>query len=177
MSSTDIDPKNGVEEKTQERVYSTPLKMGGCPYLNHDIDTIKGDYSDCYYHDYLQLDKILGATKPRSAEFLSEPSHDEYLFITIHQVYELWFQQVLLELDTCITCLGSDILDDRQMLKLVSRFQRVNKILKLLVEQFVILETMTPMNFLDFRKYLMPASGFQSVQFRLLDNRLGLDRH
>jgi len=67
-------------------------------------------------------------------------------------------------------------LDDRELLKIVSRLQRINKILKLLVEQFTILDTMTPMNFLDFRKFLKPASGFQSVQFRLLENKLGLDK-
>ena len=160
---------------------------GGCPYLNNDNDEIEEEksntktsdgndkkYVDCYYHDYLQLDKILNANQPRSSEFLSEPSHDEHLFITIHQAYELWFKQVLYELDSCITYLGSDILDDRELLKIVSRLQRINKILKLLVEQFTILDTMTPMNFLDFRKYLKPASGFQSVQFRLLENKLGL---
>eukprot|EP01083_Nonionella_stella_P275452 935442_1 len=154
---------------------------GGCPYLKDDSELKKDinnkPYTDCYYHDYLQLDKILTANAPRSTEFLGEASHDEHLFITIHQAYELWFKQVLYELDSCITILGSDILDDRELLKIVSRLQRTNQILKLLVEQFSILDTMTPMNFLDFRKYLKPASGFQSVQFRLLENRLGLDSH
>jgi len=75
---------------------------------------------------------------------------------------------------SCIALLGLDVLDDREMLKIVSRLQRINSILKLLVEQFSILDSMTPMSFLDFRKFLKPASGFQSVQFRVLENKLGL---
>ena len=150
---------------------------GGCPYLNNQNqeDTNTKKYTDCYYHQYLQLDKILNANKPRSSEYLDEPAHDEHLFITVHQSYELWFKQILFELDSCVSYLGCNILDDRDSLKIVSRLQRINKILKLLVEQFTVLDTMTPMNFLDFRKYLKPASGFQSVQFRLLENKLGLD--
>eukprot|EP01083_Nonionella_stella_P003917 11273_1 len=181
-----VDMEEEMQHKTQTKhsivvtSHSNPQSLNkslgdrhGCPYLNREDN----DYTDCYYHDYLQLDKILNANKPRSAEWLPEPSHDEHLFITIHQAYELWFKQILLELDSCITFLGMDVINDRQMLKLVSRFQRINKILKLSVEQFTILETMTPMDFLDFRKYLKPASGFQSVQFRLLENRLGLHRN
>jgi len=133
-------------------------------------------YDDCYYHEYLQLDKILTANAPRCAEYCQDPeaAHDEHLFITIHQAYELWFKQILFELDSCIVLLGGDILDDRELLKIVSRLQRICKILKLLNEQFTVLDTMTPMNFLDFRKFLKPASGFQSIQFRLLENKLGL---
>eukprot|EP00485_Elphidium_margaritaceum_P000287 CAMPEP_0202696608 /NCGR_PEP_ID=MMETSP1385-20130828/9900_1 /ASSEMBLY_ACC=CAM_ASM_000861 /TAXON_ID=933848 /ORGANISM="Elphidium margaritaceum" /LENGTH=494 /DNA_ID=CAMNT_0049352811 /DNA_START=23 /DNA_END=1507 /DNA_ORIENTATION=+ len=134
----------------------------------------KQKYTDCYYHDYLRLDQVLNANHPRSTEYVGSATHDEHLFITIHQAYELWFKQVLYELDSCITSIGSDVLDDRELLDVVSRLQRVNLILKLLVEQFSILDTMTPMNFLDFRKFLKPASGFQSVQFRLLENKLGL---
>lgn len=164
------------------RAHRLPQVNGGCPYLNGDIDEPTSDdlknkkYSDCYYHEYLQLDKILDANHPRSAEFLDSPSHDEHLFITIHQAYELWFKQILHEMDSCITFLGGHQVDDRELLKIVSRLQRINRILRLLVEQFSILDTMTPMNFLDFRKYLKPASGFQSVQFRILENKLGLER-
>merc|ERR1719471_1856508 len=115
---------------------------GGCPYLNTDPseeptyeDLQDKKYKDCYYHEYLQLDKILDANKPRSSEYLNEPSHDEHLFITIHQAYELWFKQILFEMRSCIDMLSpdSDVLDDRQMLKIVSRLQRINSILKLLV--------------------------------------------
>jgi len=128
-----------------------------------------------HYSDYLQLDKILNAQEPEG-ERLGEPAHDEMLFIVIHQAYELWFRQLLYEVDSVIGIFGQPTLNDNspELQTIVHRLSRCATILKVLVHQIDIMETMTPMDFLDFRDKLRPASGFQSVQFKLLEARLGL---
>jgi len=128
-----------------------------------------------YYSDYLQLDKLLDA-QHRVSEKLDKPVHDEMLFIIIHQAYELWFKQIIFELDWVLREFAKPIINDAIILKLISRFERILAIFKLLVGQISILETMTPMDFLNFRDYLIPASGFQSFQFRLIETKLGLRR-
>ena len=133
----------------------------------------KKPYPPVHYADYLKLDKLLDAQKPRSTEF-GAPAHDEMLFVIIHQVYELWFKQILVELDSILSLFGGATVDERNMGIAVSRLERITKIQALLVDQIRILETMTPLDFLEFRDFLSPASGFQSVQFRLLENKLGL---
>jgi tryptophan 2,3-dioxygenase len=128
-----------------------------------------------HYSDYLQLDKILNAQQPEG-DRLGEPAHDEMLFIVIHQAYELWFHQLLYETDSVIGILSQPTLNDNspELQTIVHRLSRCATILKVLVHQIDIMETMTPMDFLDFRDKLRPASGFQSVQFKLLEARLGL---
>jgi tryptophan 2,3-dioxygenase len=128
-----------------------------------------------HYSDYLQLDKILGAQQPES-DRQGQPAHDEMLFIVIHQAYELWFRQLLFETDSVIGILGRPSLNDNspELQTIVHRLSRCATILKVLVHQIDIMETMTPMDFLDFRDKLRPASGFQSWQFKLLEARLGL---
>lgn len=126
-----------------------------------------------HYADYLQLDKLLSAQTPRSG-MNGDPAHDEMLFIIIHQAYELWFKLILHELDSVISLFRSESLDERRMGFIVSRLERVTEIQRVLVDQLNILETMTGLDFLDFRDYLVPASGFQSVQFRLIESALGL---
>jgi len=128
-----------------------------------------------HYSDYLQLEKILDAQHPES-DRLGEPAHDEMLFIVIHQAYELWFRQLLFETDSVIGILGQPALNDNspELQTIVHRLSRCATILKVLVHQIDIMETMTPMDFLDFRDKLRPASGFQSWQFKLLEARLGL---
>ena len=128
-----------------------------------------------HYSDYLELDKILGAQHPES-DRLGQPAHDEMLFIVIHQAYELWFHQLLFETESVIDILGQPALNDNspQLQTIVHRLSRCATILKVLVHQIDIMETMTPMDFLDFRDKLRPASGFQSWQFKLLEARLGL---
>jgi tryptophan 2,3-dioxygenase len=98
------------------------------------------------------------------------------LFIVIHQAYELWFHQLLFETESVIDILGQPALNDNspQLQTIVHRLSRCATILKVLVHQIDIMETMTPMDFLDFRDKLRPASGFQSWQFKLLEARLGL---
>lgn len=125
------------------------------------------------YHDYLRLDQILTAQQRRSEEF-GRPAHDENLFIVIHQVYELWFKQILTEVDSVIAIFAQNRIEESEMGWVTHRLERVNKIFELLIQQISVLETMTPLDFLDFRDLLYPASGFQSAQFRVIENRLGL---
>ena len=126
------------------------------------------------YWAYLELDRLLDAQHPASAEGGRQPAHDELLFIIIHQAFELWFKQVLWELDAVIAALSDEPVPEAALGPAVHRLERIVAIERLLVEQFAVLETMTPLDFLDFRDDLIPASGFQSVQFRLIENRLGL---
>ncbi len=129
-----------------------------------------------YYADYLQLDKITGAQDPESFKEGKTPAHDEMLFIIIHQAYELWFKQVLFEVNSVIDIMNKPVVNDNSpdMQTVVHRLKRVVTILKVLVQQIDIMETMTPMDFLDFRDMLRPASGFQSYQFKILEAKLGL---
>jgi tryptophan 2,3-dioxygenase len=128
-----------------------------------------------HYSDYLQLGKILDAQEPES-DRQGQPAHDEMLFIVIHQAYELWFKQLLFETDSVIGILARPTLNDNspELQTIVHRLSRCATILKVLVHQIDIMETMTPMDFLDFRDRLRPASGFQSWQFKLLEAKLGL---
>jgi tryptophan 2,3-dioxygenase len=126
-----------------------------------------------YYHDYLHLDTLLSCQQPLSRR-LGNEAHDELLFIVVHQAYELWFKQILHELDA-VREIFAGVVADRDMLRAVGHLHRVAEIERLLIHQVDVLETMTPLDFLDFRDLLAPASGFQSVQFRLIENRLGVD--
>ncbi len=128
-----------------------------------------------HYSDYLQLEKILHAQEPESDK-LRQHAHDEMLFIIIHQTYELWFKQVLFEVGSVIELMDKKEINDNSpdLHTIVHRLNRVVTILKVAVHQIDILETMTPMDFLDFRDFLRPASGFQSWQFKLAEARLGL---
>ncbi len=123
-----------------------------------------------YYHDYLGLDELLATQRP-----LTE-AHDELLFIIVHQAYELWFRQVLHELGAVHDLLAGDDVPESAMLALVGHLNRVVGIQRILMDQLATLETMTPLDFMDFRDRLVPASGFQSVQWRLIENRLGIPR-
>ncbi|GMV05668.1 MAG: tryptophan 2,3-dioxygenase [Gemmatimonadota bacterium] len=115
------------------------------------------------YGNYLKIDELLSLQQP-----LSEGEHDEMLFIVIHQVYELWFKEVLHELDYCCRLLEAD-----DCHRASHTLKRILTILKVLVAQLDILETMTPTEFLTFRERLESASGFQSDQFRALEFVLG----
>jgi len=176
------------------------------------------------YSEYLQLDQLLNAQDLASSKD-GRTVHDEHLFIVTHQTYELWFKQILFEIDSVreifmegelkqaekeastqldhmkghnhspqngkVANGGSTApptnhkqatqqqlpdapVDESKMLTIINRIQRVAMILKLLVDQVAILETMTPLNFMDFRGYLVAASGFQSLQFRIIENKLGV---
>ena len=119
------------------------------------------------YGRYLQLDTLLDSQRPLS----DGPEHDELLFIVVHQVYELWFKQILHELSRLTAALSHD--DIHQAL---ATLKRILTILKTLVAQIDILETMTPMSFNSFRARLDTASGFESAQFRQIEFALGHKR-
>ncbi|XP_003970695.1 tryptophan 2,3-dioxygenase A [Takifugu rubripes] len=126
------------------------------------------------YGDYLQLEKVLSSQVLQS-EIKGSKIHDEHLFIVTHQAYELWFKQILFELDSVRDIfIRGQVRDERNMLKVNTRIQRIVMIFRLLVDQFGVLETMTALDFFDFREYLSPASGFQSLQFRILENKIGV---
>ncbi len=116
------------------------------------------------YSDYLKIDQLLSLQRPKSAG----PEHDEMLFIIIHQVYELWFKEVLHEVDHVCR-----LLRDGDRPRIEHTLKRILTILKTMVGQVDVLETLTPQEFLSFRSSLESASGFQSHQFRALEAALG----
>src|SRR5436305_14563699 len=116
------------------------------------------------YGSYLKIDELLSLQQPRSAG----PEHDETLFIIIHQVYELWFKELLHEFDRVMQLLEADESHRSQ-----HTLKRILTILKVMVAQLDILETMTPLEFLSFRDRLDAASGLQSDQFRPIEFLLG----
>jgi tryptophan 2,3-dioxygenase len=130
---------------------------------------------DLYYSDYIELDKILDSQHPKSFES-PEEGNDEMLFIIIHQVFELWFKQIIFELDLVRHIFIQGRINDNSddMSKVVYKLRRIAKILELINQQVSVLETMTALDFLEFRNFLLPASGFQSKQFRLIEAKLGL---
>jgi len=140
---------------------------------NQDGVNVLADAGGVSYGDYLQLDKILTAQEPQS-RIQGKEVHDEHLFIITHQAYELWFKQVIFEIDSIRDWFMKESLKETRMLEVIKRLHRVVMIINLLVDQVLILETMTPLDFMDFRDYLSSASGFQSLQFRLLENKLGI---
>ena len=119
------------------------------------------------YGSYLQVDELLSLQRPLS----SPEHHDEMLFIIIHQVYELWFKQLLHEMGAVMRALDGD-----ELLPVAKHFRRIHTIQRLLEQQIDVLETMTPQEFNAFRDNLNPASGFQSIQFRELEFLCGVRR-
>lgn len=155
---------NGADKGSEKE------SSGQCPFGN------SAPVTEPYYNDYLEVGKLITLGK------LATDKHDEQLFITIHQAYEIWFKQVLFELKSVVDMFMDETtgkprkIDDNsgEMVLIVSRLGRIVEIWKVLVAQVDILETMTPMDFLEFRKGLGSASGFQSRQFRLIEAMMGL---
>jgi tryptophan 2,3-dioxygenase len=116
------------------------------------------------YGSYLRVDELLALQQPLG----DPPHHDELLFIIIHQVYELWFRQMLHEIEAAMRNLNAN-----DLLKVGKNFRRIHAIQRLLEQQVDILETMTPQDFNAFRSQLNPASGFQSAQFREIEYLCG----
>ena len=119
------------------------------------------------YGRYLKFEELLQLQQPQS----EGPEHDEMLFIIIHQVYELWFKQILHELEKL-----KSSFQEGERGKALHTLKRIRSILKVLVSQVDVLETMTPLEFLSFRERLQSASGFQSCQFRELEFTLDLKK-
>jgi tryptophan 2,3-dioxygenase len=133
-----------------------------------------------YYNDYLMLEQFLDCQKPLSQKYANAENpeaHDETLFIVVHQAYELWFKQILHDLNSVLSLFGNDKVHDHELGTIVQRLERIRKIQVMIGGQLEILETMTPMDFLEFRNLLIPASGFQSTQFREIEIKMGLGTH
>lgn len=127
---------------------------------------LPADETKLSYGSYLHVDDLTSLQKMLS----DPPQHDELLFIIIHQVYELWFKQLLHELEAILARLrAGEALGAQRLLRRCIEIERV------LIQQLTVLETMTPNDFLTFRDHLMPASGFQSGQFRQLEKLCGSD--
>lgn len=200
-SSSTSPPSRLQSRPIAETVMDLPTEQRGSAYIRE----AKG--RPLYYDDYLKLGRLLSCQDPMSWRF-GEDAHDEMLFITVHQTYELWFKQLIHELDSvrymlqaCVSrpspsasasfsSSAASSTGARQssraappappapggnnMNLILHRLERMVEIQRLLVEQIRVLETMTPREFLTFRDYLFPASGFQSWQFRLLEIKLGV---
>src|SRR5262245_17402340 len=117
------------------------------------------------YGDYLKVKELLGLQQRLS----SPPHHDEMLFIVIHQVYELWFREMIHEAEAIVEELAAD-----RVRRATRLYRRLIEIQRVLLQQVAVLETMTPTEFNQFRDLLNPASGFQSVQFRELEFLSGM---
>jgi tryptophan 2,3-dioxygenase len=133
-----------------------------------------------YYGDYLKLNQMLDCQQPLSRKFADQQNpeaHEETLFIIVHQAYELWFKQILHDLNSVLEIFKKKKVEDTDLGLIVQRLDRITKIQSTIATQLDILETMTPMDFLEFRNLLIPASGFQSVQFREIEIKMGLNTH
>ncbi|MFB6373631.1 MAG: tryptophan 2,3-dioxygenase [Bradymonadaceae bacterium] len=140
----------------------------GCPVHGSGGDDERPDADDLVsYGSYLKVPELLDLQQPES----DPAAHDELLFITIHQAYELWFKEVIFELLTI-----RDRMQEEDVYEAQRLLGRVLKIEELLVDQIHLLETMQPRDFLAFRKALKPASGFQSIQFREVEFLTGIQR-
>jgi tryptophan 2,3-dioxygenase len=134
-----------------------------------------------YYSDYLKLDQLLTCQEPLSRCDNGTYAHEELLFITVHQSHELWFKLIIAELDRVYDILSKTVsaktdptIFEADLAKAVSSLERVKAIQPMLLQKLAVMETMTPMEFLEFRDFLVPASGFQSFQFRIIEIILGL---
>jgi tryptophan 2,3-dioxygenase len=137
-----------------------PQARGTFAHMSEQFVSFGEQGAQLTYGSYLRLPQLLDAQHLES----DPPAHDELLFITIHQVYELWFKQLLHEVGAV-----RDAMTQGELWWAQHLLQRVHAIERVLVEQVDVLETMTPQDFLEFRQRLAPASGFQSVQFRELE--------
>lgn len=151
----------------QNEIDSNGVNGGELPVSDEMVTSLKMA-NEITYASYLKIDDLI------SCQQRVTNMHDEHLFIVTHQAFELWFKQIIFEVDSVREILASDHVDESKMLTINNRLERCVLIVKLLSEQFQILETMTPHDFMDFRIHLGSSSGFQSHQFRLLENKLGV---
>src|SRR6478735_6749327 len=157
-------PRGLPRQQLPPRVYKCSAATKWAEHAMSSYDNfVQPNPDSVTYGKYLHVHELLGLQQE-----LSKPKeHDEMLFIVIHQVYELWFKQILHELKHCQETLATD-----SILPMVKALNRVTAIQKVLLQQVDVLETMTPNEFNRFRSNLNPASGFQSHQFREFEFRL-----
>ena len=150
---------------TDEQSKAADAIPGGCPMHGGGDTPAVFTGEQLTYNDYLKVPELLELQIPKS----TPAHHDEMLFIIIHQTYELWFKLILHEFNKAI-----DSMNECKVLRARHFVDRVVSIMGVLVQQIHVLETMEPAEFLQFRDQLMPASGFQSIQFRELEFTAGL---
>ena len=155
-----------VESHLQAQVAAEKAQEG-----RNSVDSGRG----LTYGEYLHLGPLLSSQHLLSSKH-AKTVPAEHLFIVTHQAYELWFKQILYDLDIIRHAFMAPTVDETLTLRIVNGLDRCVRIMKLLVDQVLILETMYPLDFVEFRKYLSPASGFQSLQFRLIETKLGVKR-
>ena len=144
----------------------------GCPMSAEALPPVAAE-GQLTYSSYLRVPELLSLQQ----ELSSPRQHDELLFIVIHQTYELWFKELLHDLDAVVSCfrhVGADPASRDEVYEAARLLRRCTEIVRVLVTQFTILETMLPTHFLAFRGKLEPASGFQSEQFREIEFLCGL---
>jgi aminocarboxymuconate-semialdehyde decarboxylase len=147
--------------------------VAGAPTSSQDVMPSAARGEQLTYSSYLKVPELLQLQHPQS----SPQHHDELLFIIVHQTYELWFRELLHDLDAVVANLGAAGANPKsrdEVYEAARLLRRCTEITRVLVEQFTILETMLPTHFLAFRGKLEPASGFQSEQFRELEFLCGL---
>lgn len=160
-----------------------------CPYKSGPSSRAKaaaagqvGPKLGTYYSEYLCLEKLLDSQHPLSRDSQDRPFHEELLFITVHQSHELWFKLIIADLARVhkiltLAVTAKDLMAlpvEADLARAIASLERVKSIQPMLLQKLTVLETMTPMEFLEFRDYLVPASGFQSWQFRIIEILLGL---
>lgn len=157
----------------------TQVAKTGAGYYNRSLNQRHSDMAGKpgwdKYGEYLGIDRLLSAQHPRSTA-AGQAVHDEMLFIQFHQIYELWFKQILFELDDIQQRFAHKVMDESDMQPIAIYLNRIVEIFKQMESMIDVLETMPSQSFTDFREYLGTASGFQSLQFRLIETRLGLRR-
>jgi tryptophan 2,3-dioxygenase len=153
---------NTLMKKKKKPPVKTASPPPGCP-MHVGPPSVAG--TDLTYNDYLKIEDLLKMQIPQS----DPEHHDEMLFIVIHQAYELWFKLILHEMESALLQMS-----EGNVLRAHHFMKRIVEILRLLVQQIHILETMAPIEFLEFRERLTPASGFQSTQFREVEFLAGL---
>jgi aminocarboxymuconate-semialdehyde decarboxylase len=161
--------------KPEQRTMGVGCPVGGAAENNPAAAAASGERNTekLTYSSYLEVPELLQLQHPES----SPPHHDELLFIIVHQTYELWFKELLHDLDAVVANLRDASADPTSrdgVYEAARLLRRCTEIMRVLVEQFTILETMLPTHFLAFRGKLAPASGFQSEQFRELEFLCGL---
>jgi aminocarboxymuconate-semialdehyde decarboxylase len=152
---------------------SSAAHSGGCP-AGHSSGTNEDSGERLTYSSYLKIPELLSLQHLQS----SPPRHDELLFIIIHQTYELWFKELMHDLEAVVSSLQAVSRNPRssrnEVYEAARLLRRCTEIMRVIVTQFTILETMLPTHFLAFREKLAPASGFQSAQFREIEFLCGL---
>lgn len=143
--------------------------------MNENAKPDRNNPPPVHYGEYLQLEKLLDCQHLESQKY-GEPAHDEMLFILTHQAYELWFKQIVHELKAIADVFDDPKVEETEMGRVIHLLSRIKTIQQVLLQQIDIIETMTPLDFLEFRDLLVPASGFQSIQFKQIEIMLGIKR-